>query len=325
MPPLHIFTGDAAAMTVGAAVGLSADRILIQHDVISCGPVRAFATRDEWIDCRDDFWQDVCGGPTLEEFPEDLVVDAAEVSRADRVTLWVGAGLSDRLLLPAVVKLSELLGFDLPPIDVMAATSHRTLKSPMLGWGMLRKEDVGRPTARLLTTDDLVGARRVWAGYTAQSPASLLHCLDAIEDDTDLIAAMSTLIGRYPDNQSGLSHWDAALMAAASNSGSDAFTVIGGAIGANHHWLDPVGDMYLFWRLKRLGDSRLKSPLITLSGNQTNARGCRVAPTDFGIAVRDGQANHTEVNGVDDWIGGVHLRADKGSPWCRRNGGLERG
>src|SRR3954469_2312460 len=119
--PLHIFTGDAAAMTVGAALRIPEDRILIQHDVISCGPVRAFVSREEWMDSRDDFWQEVCGGPTLEEFPEDLVVDAMEVGRADAVTLWVGAALSDRLLLPAVVKLSELCGFDLPPIDIMAA------------------------------------------------------------------------------------------------------------------------------------------------------------------------------------------------------------
>src|SRR4051812_28827979 len=106
MPQLHLFTGDAAAMTVGAALGLSADQVLIQHDVISCGPVRAFATREEWIDARDDFWQEVCGGPTFEEFPKDLAVDAQEMARADRLTLWVGAGLSDRLLLPTVMKLA---------------------------------------------------------------------------------------------------------------------------------------------------------------------------------------------------------------------------
>jgi hypothetical protein len=109
-----------------------------------------------------------------------------------------------------------------------------------------------------------------------------------------------------------------------SNGGSDAFTVVGGAIGANHHWLDPVGDMYLFWRLKRLASEGLTQPLLRLTGTTTTARGCRVTPTEFGIAVRDGRANHVEANGVDDWIGGVHLLSDHGSPWCCRDGGLER-
>ena len=323
--PLHIFTGDAAAMTVGGALGISAKQLLIQHDVISCGPVRAFASRGEWIGTRDDFWLEVCGGPALEEFPEDLVADADEIGHADRVTLWVGAGLSDRLLLPTVLRLSELVGFDLPPIETMEITSHKALNVPVLGWGMLRAMDVGKPVGRPVESRQIARARTAWAGLTAQVPASLLSCLDSIDDDPDLAAAMFTLIGRYPDAASGLSHWDAALLAAVSNSGSDAFTIIGGAIGANHHWLDPVGDSYLFWRLRRLADPTLTEPLVILSGDTNTARNCRVTPTAFGIAVRDGRANHVAVNGIDDWIGGVHLQLAKGSPWVRRGDGLVRG
>jgi hypothetical protein len=320
--PLHVFTGDAAAMTVAAALRIPDNQILIQHDVISCGPVPAFASREEWFRTRNDLWLEVCGGPTLQEFPKDLVTDAARIAEADCVTIWVGAGLSDRLLLPAIVRLAELGGLDLPPIDLVAATNHRSLKSPMLGWGMLRAEDVGHPTITRATADDLTRARRTWAGLTAPTPTEWLDSLDGVDDDRDLVAALSTLIGRYPDVRSGLSHWDAALMAATSNTGSDAFAVIGGAIGANSHWLDPVGDMYLFWRLKRLAGTRLKRPLVLLEGNTSNARGCRVMPTDFGIAVRDGEANHAGMNGVDDWIGGVHLQSSRGSPWVRQKGGL---
>lgn len=316
--PLHIFTGDSAAMTVGGALGIPEEQLLIQHDIISCGPMRAFASRSEWLSTRDDFWQEVCGGPALEEFPEDLVVDAGEIGRADRVTLWIGAGLSDRLLLPTVLKLSDLVGFDLPPIETMEITSHKTLSVPVLGWGMLRANDIGRPVARPADTNHILRARRAWAGLTAQTPASLLSCLDAIDDDSELAAAMFTLIGRYPDAKSGLSHWDAAVLAGVSSGGTDAFTVIGGAIGANHHWLDPVGDAYLFWRLRRLADSRLNEPLLTLTGDLNTARACRVRPTAFGVEVRDGRANNVEVNGIDDWIGGVHLRQGKGSPWLRR-------
>ena len=318
MTPLHIFTGDAAAMTVGGALAIPENQLLIQHDVIACGPLPAFASRGEWISTRDDFWQEVCGGPELEEFPNDLVIDAGEIGRADRVTLWIGAGLSDRLLLATVLRLSDLVGFDLPPLETMEITGHKTLSVPVLGWGMLRANDVGRPIARAVDTHQILRARRAWAGLTAPTPASLRSCLDAIDDDSELAAAMFTLIGRYPDATSGLSHWDAALLAAMSSAESNAFTVIGGAIGANHHWLDPVGDSYLFWRLRRLADPALNEPLLTLSGDRNTPRNCRVMPTAFGIEVRDGRASHVAVNGVDDWIGGVHLRQATGSPWVRR-------
>jgi len=318
MTRLHIFTGDSAALAVGRALGIPESELLTQHDIISCGPMRAFTSRGEWLGTRDDFWQEVCGGPSLEEFPQDLVVDAGEIGRADRVTLWIGAGLSDRLLLPTVLKLADLADFDLPPIETMEITSHQSLNIPVLGWGMLRSDNVGNVVARQMESHQLILARRAWAGLTAQTPASLLSCLDAIDDDADLAAAMFTLIGRYPDSVSGLSHWDAALLSGVSNLGSDAFTVIGGAIGSNHHWLDPVGDAYLFWRLRRMAEASLREPLLTLSGDRNKARACRVMPTPFGIEVRDGRANHTATNGVDDWIGGVHLRQAHGSPWVRR-------
>src|SRR3954469_18621666 len=101
MGNLHLFTGDAAAGTIREALGLAPTECLIQHDVISCGPVSNFASRDQWIATRTAFWMEVCGGPSLEEFPDDVVAEAGRLREADRLILWVGAGLSDRLLLPS--------------------------------------------------------------------------------------------------------------------------------------------------------------------------------------------------------------------------------
>lgn len=314
---LHVFTGDHAATRIRGAIGIAASDTLIQHDVISCGPVRSFESRDEWIRVRDDFWNEVCGGPNLEEFPEDLVIDAEKIARYDRVRLWVGAGLSDRLLMPAVLRLADITRLTLPPMEVASITSHRAISVPVLGWGMLKPDMVGKPAATLAGPEALMHARRAWAGLTAQAPSSLLTTLDLIEADDALLAAMSTLIWRYPDAQRGLSYWDAALLAAIPNTGSDALTIIGGAIAANHHWLDPVGDVYLFWRLRRMASQSLVKPLLRLTGGTDVMRTCRVSPTAFGIDVRDGRANAAAINGVDDWIGGVHLRQAHGSPWYR--------
>jgi hypothetical protein len=322
MANLHLFTGDAAAGTIRSALGIPADESLVQHDVISCGPTRAFGSRDEWIRTRDDFWEGVCGGPLLEEFPADLVIDAERLAEADRLILWVGAGLSDRLLLSSVLALSDLVRIVLPPLEIVEITAHRSLSVPVLGWGMLRGQDVGKPTGRELTTEARMRARHAWAGLTASSPTSYLHALDTLDEDPALLGAMSTLIERYPDSVRGLSHWDASLLSCLPDSGSDAFTVIGGAIGANHHHLDPVGDSYLFWRLQRMADTALRAPLLETEGDRSTMRHCRLRFTPFGKQVRDGSANHVDMNGIDDWIGGVHLRAASGSPWYRRNGEL---
>lgn len=322
MATLHLFTGDAAAERVRGALRIPAGEALVQHDVISCGPMRAFTSRAEWLKARDEFWQEVCGGPDLEEFPRDLVTDAERLGEADRLILWVGAGLSDRLLLPSVLALSDVVGVTLPPVDIMAIVAHPSLSVPVLGWGMLREMDVGAPSATPVTLDEHMRARRAWAGFTASAPQSLMQALDTIDEDGPLLFALSTLIERYPDTVRGLSHWDTAVLSMVPDAGTDAFTVVGGAIGANHQHLDPVGDLYLFWRLRRMAATSLKQPLIRLEGDLSTMRHCTVYPTDFGRMVRDGQANHVAINGIDDWVGGVHLRSAAGSPWYRRSGAL---
>src|SRR5687768_17159151 len=108
MAKLHVFTGDAAADTVRAALGIPDGGFLVQHDVISCGPAQAFKSREEWSRARADFWKTATGWPELPGFPNDLVDDAGRIPGAERLTLWVGAGLSDRLLLPSVIALCHL-------------------------------------------------------------------------------------------------------------------------------------------------------------------------------------------------------------------------
>lgn len=322
MATLHLFTGDHAADTVRAALRIPVAETLIQHDVISCGPMKGFTSRDEWIRTRDDFWEGLGGAPDLEEFPHDLVIEAERLATASRLTLWMGAGLADRLLLPSVLALGEIMHLDLPPIETVEITTHPSLRVPVLGWGMLRPSDVGKPKGVDVTGEHRVRARRAWTALTASSPVSYIHAIDTLDEDADLLTAMSTLVERYPDTVRGLSHWDASLLACVPDAGSDAFTIIGGAIGANHQHVDAVGDFYLFWRLRRLADGDLRQPLLVLTGDPDSMRHARVTLTAFGKQVRDGTANHVSVNGIDDWVGGVHLRSAAGSPWYRRGGEL---
>jgi hypothetical protein len=72
--------------------------------------------------------------------------------------------------------------------------------------------------------------------------------------------------------------------------------------------LDWLGDMHLFHRL--IGMAAARSPLISVTGSRTAMRGCEVKLTSFGQDVLAGNANNVRENGIDDWIGGVHLSAE---------------
>lgn len=80
-----------------------------------------------------------------------------------------------------------------------------------------------------------------------------------------------------------------------------------------------VGDI-TFWRIVRhLAEAQ--HPLVTIS-SASNSSGPladdRVRMTITGRDVLDGRTDHLELNGIDRWMGGVHLR--DGS--CRWNGEL---
>ena len=46
--------------------------------------------------------------------------------------------------------------------------------------------------------------------------------------------------------------------------------------------------------------------------------------TPFGQRVLDGKANFVAMNGIDDWVFGVHLQSDAGRVWFHRDGELVR-
>jgi hypothetical protein len=76
-----------------------------------------------------------------------------------------------------------------------------------------------------------------------------------------------------------------------------------------------LGDIAFARALRALADTRL--PLIDLDPPGTHVPPSRqsVALTPFGREVLAGRADHAHVNGVDRWIGGVHLRGRE--PWWR--------
>jgi hypothetical protein len=59
-----------------------------------------------------------------------------------------------------------------------------------------------------------------------------------------------------------------------------------------------------------------------MSGDLHSMRNCEVVLTDVGESVLATQANAVELNGINDWILGVHLDSKSGSVWYQKDGTL---
>ncbi|MEL6379464.1 MAG: DUF3658 domain-containing protein, partial [Pseudomonadota bacterium] len=122
----------------------------------------------------------------------------------------------------------------------------------------------------------------------------------------NLRKAMKTLIGRYPSAVSGLSKTDESFLKYTAENGPRVVRVIGNVMAWESDG-DRVEDLYLFWRLRKLACKDLTAPLLHLDGDPTSMRACEVSLTSFGEKVAHGTENAFIKNGIDDWIGGVHL------------------
>ena len=81
---------------------------------------------------------------------------------------------------------------------------------------------------------------------------------------------------------------------------------------------------WLFDRMVRLADPKLREPALEITGSRAEYHDSEVRLTPFGQRILDGQMNFVDVNGIDDWVFGVHLQSDEGRVWFHRDGELVR-
>ncbi len=73
--------------------------------------------------------------------------------------------------------------------------------------------------------------------------------------------------------------------------------------------VDMIGDLEMFDRI--IAMSEAEHPLVTIDGDvEEGMRACKATLTADGRAVLAAEKNAVELNGIDEWIGGVHLTAE---------------
>ena len=70
--------------------------------------------------------------------------------------------------------------------------------------------------------------------------------------------------------------------------------------------------------------SSVRHPLLQISDTPQRSLG-EVTITEAGRSVIEGRADHIELNGIDRWLGGVHLKGDNAAwRWDRASARLVR-
>ncbi len=309
---LHVIGGVSEAALLKAALRLSRDQLLVNEDPLSCGPAPDTDDLGVWRSTRENFLKDLyvdCPNFSFDLYADNgLLMNAKRLGQEDDIVVWAGLGLPDQLLLAWVIFLFDRLSVDFSKLRVVQferlSPRHR-----VLSMGELAPESIRNycPEPHQLDFQDVEELRRTWRVYTSDDPTALSKYVTGGSPMPILHRALGQLLYRYPDVRSGVGVWDERLLHYTLEEGPAAAGVIGFTMGYNES-PDRVGSEYLFRRLIGMGNVELTSPLISVTGSTRTLWGCEVRLTAFGQSVLSGKANNVHENGIDDWIGGVHLR-----------------
>jgi hypothetical protein len=289
---LHVTNGDSTAQSL-RDTGL-VERLVVWRDALHEGPVpdvddaQLRAVRAEFL-----AGDGVSAAEVLRTFEERDRALAA--GRGGEYVLWFEADLYDQLQLAQIV--ARLAGLGVAPerVTLICIGEHRG-SAHFGGLGELGPEQLERLPASAgvpLAADAFALAVRAWAAFRAPDPDGLAAIVASRSPQLRFLPEAFDRLGReYPSTRDGLSLTERRLLAAvADGASSRAEAFVRAAARETRPFL---GDTWAFATLDRLaaGDT----PLLD-----------RLRLTGAGERVLRGEADHVALNGVDRWVGGVHL------------------
>lgn len=321
-PLVHIASG-------GEMTGPILRRIFRSHvvvslkDTLSFGPIRRGLSPDAWGHMRASFWLE---SPSDDQ-PE-RVQDWATLFRVVRAAsgqtgfvIWLGQTVAEYLsMIWSVVVLRELGISDRRIFYVLVASDASTGDIPSLV-GMDEKglrTQWGRARAVSEAESDLIV--RAWNAWSSADPHHLWQFAETRESAIpNLVDRVGRLRLHYPALPSGLDRISRNLLEICAAAGPDTPRVIAKLLDARYQGdPDEVPPQLALRRLMRFGDRRLAHPLLHLEGDPQEPYTTRLRLTEMAERVLAGDANHVDLNGIDEWIGGVHLAAPPGPVWYVR-------
>jgi hypothetical protein len=288
---LHVTNGDAIVPEIEAVA--PDDPVLPWRDILHEGPVpggiddsllrserAAFLSRAGWGD-----------GVTLLELFERRDQKLLRAAEERELWLWFEDDLYDQLQL---LQILDLLGRHGP-----AGGEQRLLE---VSRGAEREVTGER------TVDDAArrAARGAWAAFRSPDPRKWTSIEPA--ELPDVGPAMRRLAQELPWTRDGLSRTERTALAAVADGADNPIEMFRALQDAEERPF--MGDYWAWVALHRLGAGEhplVVAPIEPVPELTTEFASQTYEVTDVGHDVLAARADHAELNGIDRWIGGVHL------------------
>jgi len=244
----------------------------------------------------------------------DAMLDAS--GGRDEVVLWFEHDLYDQLQLIQILHRLDTQGPDPGRLTLACEADYLGMMSVDRVRALhARRSNIHRQQVHL--------ASAAWTAFSSPEAARVTALLENDMSDLPFLGpALRRHLEEFPSTRTGLSRSEQQaleVIAAGAATTGDAFRQ------AHHQREEPVflGDTVFAWYLERV--SLVREPLVLFDdGTSVTAPrqeddqgafwGREVRITAAGSRVLAGDENAVALNGIDRWLGGVHLEAPAGRP-----------
>lgn len=319
---IHIAPGPTSPRSIERVKKLKAGQCLTNWDKLSNGPLPRVQSLEEWFHVRDQYWLTL--NPEADRdlafiSSSDLAIGIESLRDAKRIVLWVGTSTAEQILLAWMVQFFRAVNIDPTRLHVIQF-DHEALKwRGYVEIGCLDRAQLkAHPPATALSPKGIAEIEAAWEAVTSPGPEELVAFVSEPQDNLRFLrVCLRSLLYHYPDIRTGLNRFEEELLRRTNDEGPGVGGVIGHTMGYSMGFPDWADDFYLFDRLRRLADPKLPHPFLTMTGSKIQMGDTSVELTEFGAKALDGSINFVELNGIDDWVGGVHLNSSAGKVWYR--------
>ena len=319
---LHLHNGDSSANTAKQS-SLPGEHFAWREALIE-GPTPAGLEGEEWRRVRARHLSEAYG-VDIHECERGLLAQEnklAAFSNHDEVVLWFEHDLFCQTIL--IYLLNWFGQHDLQKTKLsLICISQFPGKENFRGLGELTAEQLASlfPERRLVTSAQLELAASAWLAYCSANPNDIEKLL---QTDTSTLpflqAALQAHLKRFPSTKNGLGRIENTgleLVHSGSKTFRDLFPRFGDAEPAYG-----LGDAQFWLALRRMSDAG--EPLLTITGLNGDEGRKPLTPdivqnagleiTKPGKSALKGDADFVKLNGIDQWLGGVHL-SGKNNLW----------
>jgi len=311
--PLHVRCGDDIIGSLKMA-GIPG-RMLKWCDPLSVGPTPSGLSQEEWYQTRGKFLSDSFQIP-LEDAIGDLRtqdVGLDDLQQHDVVILWFEHDLFDQIILIWLLQHFAQIEMKDTELRLICVDQFPGVEK-FIGLGQLEPQELVAlyGTSEKVTDAQLSLAKNVWAAWCSSEPSSLEKLLSA---DTSALPFVRNAVRRhlqnFPSTVNGLNLTEQMALEAIAEGPVKAGSIFLSVQSKEE--IPWMGDSMLFAALEKLLQAGV--PLVESSSDEIIDLKVEVRLTAEGHRVLTGELDYIALNGIDTWVGGVHLTANNIWRW----------